>query len=675
MDRVLAVLFAVWALLGVLPIGAWTGVTEPAYYGAAWARWLAMLGVVGCVTALATIVGGHGVAAALRRVLARGLTASRLRFLVALGMLAAAEAAIVAWWQFDRMPPVIDAWVQYFQARVLLSGAWVAPLPPSRPHFEVLFAPVAAHGWFGQYPPIQPALLALGMAAGVPWLVTPLLALLLPAAVAGLARAAGFDERTARLAAVFILLSPFVVAIDASAMNHLPAALAVTCGLAALPGLAAGRWHAGLAIGAAVGLVLGLRPLDAIVLGLVALPSVLAALRVGGVAALSAAAAAGLVTLAPTLVYNHATTGSAATFTYAVVQGTLLGLPQDVPWGSPLTLARALGLTAIDAHQMNVYLLEWPLPVTLLAALAVWRAPRAARLPASYVLLLVAFLFFYFHRDTLFGPRLVFSAVPALLVLVAAGVVDLATRSSAPAAPRFALGEVATVGFVVTALVAATALAPARLAAHATRGTAVALHPDEDAARAGITRALILLPDGLGSRLIVRMWARGVPMARSTRYYNRADACRLGDALATLADGPDAEDRLAAALADSSPGRRVRGASPDPMLRLPDDGRISPRCAAELALDRHGMLQFAPYLYLNAPTLDGPLVFARELGSEDDAALAARYPDRPVYRYRGPRADGTPAFEQLATRGDAFAADVARAANAVAVAASAQLPK
>ena len=79
-------------------------------------------------------------------------------------------------------------------------------------------------------------------------------------------------------------------------------------------------------------------------------------------------ALAGIVTLAPTLAYNLATTGSATTYTYALVQGTLLGLDQEVPWGPTLTALRGLGLTAVDAHQLNVYLLDWPVPVTVLAA-------------------------------------------------------------------------------------------------------------------------------------------------------------------------------------------------------------------------------------------------------------------------------------------------------------------
>jgi hypothetical protein len=58
-------------------------------------------------------------------------------------------------------------------------------------------------------------------------------------------------------------------------------------------------------------------------------------------------------------------------------------------------------------------------------------------------------------------------------------------------------------------------------------------------------------------------------------------------------------------------------------------------------------LQFAPYLYLDTPTLDGDVVWARELGAAD-AALARAYPDRSLYRYLGPAADGTASFTRLA---------------------------
>ena len=652
MDRALGGLFVVWAGLACLPLGAWTGVAPTGPHAEVWGLWARMLALVGLVTTLVVILAGARAGAALRGAGRAVLRVPLPIFLVALGVAAMLEAAAVALWCFDRMPPLIDAWVQYFQARVLLGGTWVAPPAPSPAHFGTLFAPITADAWFGQYPPIHPALLAVGMALGAPWLVTPVLAGFLPAAVYALGAGSG-DARIGRLAALLVLVSPFVIAIDASAMNHLPAALLVTIGLAVLGAVAAGRVGAGLALGAAVGLLLGLRPLDGAILAVIGAIAVLAGLRArGGVTTGLAVAVAGLATLAPTLLYNRATTGSFFTFTYAVVQGTLLGLEQEVPWGTTLTAVRALGLTALDGHQLNVYLLEWPLPVTVLAALGVWAArggaPAAVRASAAYVLGLVGALFFYFHRDTLFGPRLLFSAVPPLLVLTAAGLVALVDVRRRLGACGLALGDVAAVGLAATALLAATTLVPPRLASHRTIGSPVALHPEEDARRAGIERALVLIPDGLGSRLIVRMWAAGVPMTATAALYKRADACRLGDAIATVSRGPDFQARLDQALQGASPGRRVAGATPDPMLRLPDDGKPSERCAAEIARDRRGTLQFAPYLYLNAPTLDGAIVWARELGGDDDTALARRYPDRPVYRYRGPRRDGTSPFELLA---------------------------
>lgn len=652
MDRALAGLFLAWAVVACLPLGAWTGIAAVGPQAEVWGLWARMLALVGLVTVLVVILAAARAGAVLRRVADAVVRVPLPIFLVALGVVAMLEAVAVALWCFGRMPPLIDAWVQYFQARVLLGGTWVAPPAPSPAHFGILFAPITPEAWFGQYPPVHPALLAIGMTFGAPWIVTPVLAGVLPAAVYALG-AGTHDPRVGRLAALLTLGSPFVIAMNASAMNHLPAALLVSVGLAVLGAVAAGRAGAGLALGASVGLLLGLRPLDGAILAVIGAVAVLAGLRMrGGVTTALAVAVAGLATLAPTLLYNRATTGSLFTFTYAVVQGTLLGLEQEVPWGTTLTALRALGLTALDGHQLNVYLLEWPLPVTVLAALGVWAAragaTAAVRASALYVLGLVGALFFYFHRDTLFGPRLLFSAVPPLLVLTAAGIVALVDVRRRLGASGLVAGDVAAVGLAVTALLAATTLLPARLASHRTIGSPVALHPEEDARRVGIDRALVLIPDGLGSRLIVRMWAAGVPMTATAGLYKRADACRLGDALASLPSGPDFRTRLEQQLADASPGRRIAGATPDPMLRLPDDGKPSERCAAEIARDRRGTLQFAPYLYLNAPTLDGPIVWARELGDDDDTMLARRYPDRPVYRYRGPRKDGTSPFERIA---------------------------
>jgi hypothetical protein len=644
-DRSLAWLLGLWAVLSLLPVGAWAGLAPLDYFAAAWGLWLRTLLVVVLATVLLLVLSRGGAPAGVRRLLTWSVGVRRPVFLLGLGLGAALEAVLVAVLCFDRGAESVDAWIQLFQARVFLSGALVAPPPPSIGHFATLHALITPRGWCSQYPPLHAALLAVGLAAGQPWLVTPVLAALLPPAVYLLGRRTG-DERVARLAAALVLLSPFVVAIDASAMNHLPAALAAAVGLWALPDLAAGSARAGLVCGAAAGVLLGLRPLEGALLGGLGGLALLGALRRGvGWGAVAATALAGVVTVAPTLVYNAVTTGSPLTYTYSALWGSglRLGLEHDVPWGHPLTFLRALAYTATDAHQLDVYLLEWPVPVTVLAAAGLWlargRVAVGLRPVAAWVLALAGALFFYFHRDVLYGPRFLFSAVPAVLVLVAAGLVGLADVRRPLGWRGIAVGDAAVLAVAVIALLSATTLGPRRLASYATVGTALALHPDEDARRAGITHAVVLIPDGWGTRLIVRMWAAGLSALDSERLYKAFDACGLEERLAAAELAGDRGDALAARLgADAvtaDPGQTAPGVTRDPLLRLPSDHRLTPRCAAEITRDQQGTLQFAPYLYLDAPTLDGDVVWARELG-EADAALRRLYPDRAFYRYAPP---------------------------------------
>jgi hypothetical protein len=82
------------------------------------------------------------------------------------------------------------------------------------------------------------------------------------------------------------------------------------------------------------------------------------------------------------------------------------------------------------------------------------------------------------------------------------------------------------------------------------------------------------------------------------------------------------------------------------MLRLPSDHRLTPRCMEAITRDQQGTLQFAPYLYLNAPALDGDVVWARELG-EADAVLRRLYPDRSFYRYAPANGGTAPVFTKI----------------------------
>jgi hypothetical protein len=644
LDRLLSGALGIWGIGCVLPIAVWLGVAD----GDAYRRELAVRFwglVVAALAAVLLLVLTRGRCAAwLRDIAHRVLALPRSVYLLTLGSLAVVEAIGVTTLCFARNPQLIDTWAQYVQARSFSSGVLAALPPPSLAHFGILQMLSTPAGWFAQYPPLHPALLGLGMALGVPWLITPLLAGLLPAATYWLGLQGG-DERVARLAAALVLLSPFAIAMDASAMNHLPAALCVAAGLALLPAVARGGGGAAGAFGLLTGLAAGIRPLDALALALVGIGALSLCMRSRAWSPLLAAALGGALGALPTLLFNAATTGNALTFGYTALYGAGHGLGfHAVPWGEALTPLRAIGLTAGDADQLNTYLLEWPLPATLLivAALLERRGlDPARRAAAAYLAALVGLLFFYFHRDLLYGPRFLFSALPAVFVLVAAGIVALSRLDRALPQVQATLGDACAIAIVALALPAALWLAPQRLASYSIADSVLALHPDDDARRAGLQHAVVVVRDGWGTRLIARMWDAGVPVASSARLYAAFDACTL-ETLLDQADadgvhGPALIEHLQSAARTAAPGQRAPGLTRDPLLRLPAGGHISPACAAEIEWDRAGTMQYAALAHLNAPDFNGDIVWARELA--DLSRLRSLYPDRPIYRYTLSAAD------------------------------------
>ena len=87
-------------------------------------------------------------------------------------------------------------------------------------------------------------------------------------------------------------------------------------------------------------------------------------------------------------------------------------------------------------------------------------------------------------------------------------------------------------------------LTPTRLMAYRDSTPTFDHHPDRDAVAAGIQNAVVVIPDGWGSRLIARMWANGVSMIRSDRFYASIDACTLHQMLDSSPDAPGLESKL-----------------------------------------------------------------------------------------------------------------------------------
>jgi hypothetical protein len=648
-------LLAAWSLI---PFGAWWAGADIAYFRAAWAAWLwGTLVAAGIAAALLILTRGRAAVVlvqAWRRFVAAPASA---RFVGVVAATLAVLAVLMCLIVFSGNPRNVDGFAQLFQARIFLAGRlWAVPPPPLEianfATLQVIFAP----RWFSQYPPGQSLALAAGLAVGAWWLLNPCFAALLVASTWRVARWCA-DEATARLAVLLLCIAPFVVAVSGSAMSHLPAAALGMTAAAAAASLRPAKWWRGAALaGATLGAVAMFRPLDAVAAAApVALILLLAAPGRRRVAVLAVTALTGAVCTLPTLWYNHETTGRWLEFGYNFLWGPghSLGF-HPVPWGIPLTPLRAVALTGLDLHQLNRYLFDAPFPILGLVAvgLAAGRRQLRARdaVPLAGFVALVGALFFYWHRDWFYGPRFLFTAVPWVVILLARSLTALG-RSGREIWPGVTSGLAGVFASVVLLFLGLAAVTPGTLAAYRRATPVFDLHPDRAARGAGISRAVVVIPDGWGSRLIARMWALGISPLRSTRLYGAIDACALEQALdAAALDSSGAKRAHLGATLDSlaalgHPGVRY-GVTQDPNLRLPADSTLAPACREELTRDTAGFLEFAPFLYLNRPGLDGDIVWARDLGRWN-APLFARYPDRALYRYAPVEPGGTPRFMPL----------------------------
>ena len=125
-------------------------------------------------------------------------------------MLLLAVAAGLSLGCFQGIPHVQDSIAQQFQAQLFARGRAWAPVP-AHPEFFLFEFLVQDRGrWHAQYPPGQAALLALGVRAGAPWLVNPVVGAA-SAVFVYLAARRAYGAATARLALALFCLSPFVL--------------------------------------------------------------------------------------------------------------------------------------------------------------------------------------------------------------------------------------------------------------------------------------------------------------------------------------------------------------------------------------------------------------------------------------------------------------------------------
>ncbi len=193
----------------------------------------------------------------------RGRNTKALPWIAALWVVVV--SSLLAWAVLERLPHVPDETVYLFHAKYFAAGKLYMPLPPDANSIYMPFTIADGQKWYSAVPPGWPAVLAIGVWLGVPWLMNPLMggATVLLAHV--LLRRL-YDRDIADGAALLLAASPWLLYMSASMMTH---GITLVLALVGLIGVERAREKASVAGGALAGLGIGAllntRPLEAVI--------------------------------------------------------------------------------------------------------------------------------------------------------------------------------------------------------------------------------------------------------------------------------------------------------------------------------------------------------------------------------------------------------------------------
>ena len=587
------------------------------------------------------------------------LRPSRRTFMLLLGLAVCLLGVFFSWRLFGLEPLTIDELSLQWQARLLVRGRLFAVAERFPEFFSTTQTVIVGEKWFTHFPLGPAAVLSLGMATGIPWLVNPLLAAA-AAVIVYRFLSATTTEVEARAVAVLFAASPFVAFMAATQLDHLPALVAIWAAVGALPAWAASstpsraRRYAAV-VGAGLGIAATIRPYDAALAALVIGAFQLREIRRDRTLAgsLVVQLVTGCIPVALLLGANAATTGDPFTFAYDVLNGHAHrpGFHVD-PMGELHTPRRGVFNVSAYLLRLDAVLLGWPVPALLLVISALALQRRASRWDELCLGLLGALLVGYWYfwgEGRALGPRFLFTAAPVFLLYAARFAGTLRERVTAPSWRR-AVTLLVPIWFLLGWLLPAPVAQPNGVWALTRRATERPLAMravDRAIEEQRLDHALVFVADGWRARLVARLTALGARPFAAQRIVEHYDACRLQQLV-------DSAERLPVPLAERS--RHVFGAldgapraTPVPGMAVADQlsfeaGRaLAPACAAELATAASNGLDYVRYLPRNGTDRDGRLggdvVYARDFGARN-VLLRERFGDRTWYRARVEREGG-----------------------------------
>ena len=370
------------------------------------------------------------------------------RFVILAALWVGVLAAGFSWFVYQSHPHIEDEVIYLYHARYFAEGALTVPAPPVPEAFSFYMIPYKAARWFSIFPPGWPAVLALGVLLGVPWLVNPVLASV-NVFLSYLLLREIYSLRTARVAVLLLCLSPWFVFMS---MNYMAHTFTLTC--AALAALAlvwarkTGRSIWALIGGCSAGMVSLIRPLDGLVVGgLLGIWAIGLGDRRLKVSSILAFVLGTMVVAALVLPYNREITGSPSEFplmayydkyfgpkTNALGFGPERGLNWPIdpfPGHSPLD---ALINANLNLFSINVELFGWITGSLILVLILLFSGKIGGSdyfMLAVVVALPTVFSLYWFSGGPDFGARYWYLMLIPLVALTVRGVQFLETTFEA----------------------------------------------------------------------------------------------------------------------------------------------------------------------------------------------------------------------------------------------------
>lgn len=427
--------------------------------------------------------------------------------------LAAATASYVV---LERVPHIDDSVSNLFQAKYFAQGRLYLPAPPDAEAFRIDLAVVQDGKWFGYAFPGWPAVLAIGVAAGAPWMVNPILGgLLILLAHAWIRRRC--DLATANIAVLLLATSSWLIFTSAEMMGHPLTAVLAMGALGAFDRATLERrprrgWILWSALaGAAVGALMLTRAFDGTLIAIVLAATIVIDRQIRR--AFPALVVAGVLAAGVTAIsfpYNRAVTGKATYPAHLAWADGRYGPGVDViGFGPNVGIDRWPNLDPLPGHgapdvvlnlnknffMVNADLFGWATGSVVFIALAFglgrWRRGDGVLL-AVVATFIAGYSLFWFSGGPDLGARYWYPLLVPLAALTARGAQMLAAACARTG--RLSLSGARIGAFMlVLAIGAAVTMLPWRAATKHYRYRGISGEVRALAASAGFGRALVFV--------------------------------------------------------------------------------------------------------------------------------------------------------------------------------------